>query len=41
MTLIDLIKLGVIKSDAAAEKFAADLIDCWRDDKIPGDGQMR
>jgi hypothetical protein len=37
MTLIDFIKLGVIKSDAAAEKFAADLVDCWHDDKIPGE----
>jgi hypothetical protein len=37
MTLLDLIKLGIIKSDAAAERFAADLIDCWHDDKIPGD----
>jgi hypothetical protein len=37
MTLLDLIKLGVIKSDAAAERFAADLIDCWHDDRIPGE----
>jgi hypothetical protein len=37
MTLLDLIKLGLIKTDAAAEKFAADLIDCWHDDKIPGE----
>ena len=37
MTLLDLIKLGVIKSDSAAEKFAADLIDCWHDGKIPGE----
>jgi hypothetical protein len=37
MTLLDLIKLGVIKTDAAAERFAADLIDCWHDDKIPGE----
>src|SRR5437868_14055552 len=37
MTLIDLIKLGVIKSDKTAEKFAADLIDCWHDDQIPGE----
>lgn len=29
MTLVDFIKLGVIKSDAVAEKFAADLVDCW------------
>ena len=37
MTLIDLIKLGVIKSDTVAEKFAAGLVDCWHDDKIPGE----
>ena len=37
MTLIDLIKIGVIKTGAAAEKLAADLIDCWHDDKIPGE----
>jgi len=37
MTPLDLIKLGLIKSDATAEKFAADLVDCWHDDKIPGD----
>src|SRR5437016_14612790 len=37
MTLMDLIKLAVIKSDATAEKFAADLIDCWHEDKIPGE----
>ncbi len=37
MTLIDLIKLGIIKTDARAEKFAADLIDCWHDDRIPGE----
>lgn len=37
MTFIDLIKLGLVKSHGAAEKFAADLVDCWHDDKIPGD----
>src|SRR5947207_5074610 len=37
MTLIDLIKLGIIKSDSTAEKFAAELIDCWHEDKIPGE----
>jgi hypothetical protein len=37
MTLIDLIKLGVIKSDSAAENAAADLIDRWHEDKIPGE----
>jgi hypothetical protein len=34
---MDLIKLGLIKSDASAERFATDLIDCWHDDKIPGE----
>lgn len=37
MTLIDLIKLHVIRSNTQAEKFAADLIDCWHEDKIPGE----
>ena len=37
MTLIDLIKLGLIKTDALAEKFAADLVDRWHEDKIPGE----
>lgn len=37
MTLMDLIKVNVIKTDRAAEKFAADLIDCWHNDQIPGD----
>jgi hypothetical protein len=37
MTLIDLIKLGVIKSESVAERFAADLIDCWHDGRIPGE----
>jgi hypothetical protein len=36
MTLIDLIKLGIVRSDEAAEKFAADLVDRWHDDRIPG-----
>jgi hypothetical protein len=37
MTLLDWIKLGLIKSDATAERFAADLIECWHADKIPGE----
>lgn len=37
MTLIDLIKLGLIKTDSMAEKFAADLVDRWHEDKIPGE----
>src|SRR5437899_11630321 len=36
MTLIDLIKLGIVRSEEAAEKFAADLVDRWHDDRIPG-----
>ena len=36
MTLTDLIKLGIIKNDKAAEKLAADLVDRWHDDQIPG-----
>src|SRR5437870_1694872 len=37
MTLIDLIKLRIVHTDAMAEKFAADLIDRWHDDEIPGE----
>ena len=37
MTLIDFIKLGLIKTDAAAEKFAADLVDRWHERLIPGE----
>lgn len=37
MTLLDLIKLGLVKTDAMAEQFAADLIDQWHKDAIPGD----
>src|SRR5437667_12361879 len=37
MTLLDLIKLGLIKTNAMAEQFAADLIDQWHNDAIPGD----
>lgn len=37
MTLLDFIKLKVIKSDRQAEEFAADLIDRWHEDKIPGE----
>lgn len=37
MTLLDWIKLGLIKTDATAEKFAADLVECWHADKIPGE----
>src|SRR5438093_9059303 len=37
MTLIDLIKLRIIRSDAEAERFAADLVDRWHEDQIPGE----
>jgi hypothetical protein len=37
MTLLDLIKLGLVKTDAKAEEFAANLIDRWHDDQIPGE----
>ncbi len=37
MTLIDFFKLGIINSDSQAERFAADLIDCWHNDQIPGE----
>ncbi|MCI0380579.1 MAG: hypothetical protein L0215_23580 [Gemmataceae bacterium] len=37
MTLIDFIKLGIIRTDAEAERFAADLVDRWHDDLIPGE----
>ncbi len=37
MTLLDLIKLGIIVSHAHAEKMAADLLDRWHDDRIPGE----
>ena len=37
MTLLDLIKLGIIKTHAQAERFAADLVDRWHDDQIPGE----
>ena len=36
MTLIDLIKLGLITSNAQAERFAEVLVDCWHRDMIPG-----
>src|SRR5438309_656691 len=37
MTLIDLIKLGLNETDAAAEKFAADFVAPWHEDLIPGE----
>lgn len=37
MTLIDLIKLGLIVTDAQAEKFAENLVDRWHEDQISGE----
>lgn len=37
MTLIDLIKLGVIQTDAKAEEAGAALVDRWHEDRIPGE----
>ena len=37
MTLLDWIKLGIIRSNAQAERMAADLVDLWHDDKISGE----
>jgi hypothetical protein len=37
MTLIDLIKLRLITTDARAEQFAEDLVDRWHSDLIPGE----
>jgi hypothetical protein len=36
MTLMDWITLGIIKTDAQAEQMAADIVDLWHADKIPG-----
>ena len=35
MTLMDLIKLGLIDSDVKAQEFAVDLVDRWHDGLIP------
>jgi hypothetical protein len=37
MTLIDLIKLDLIDSHDKAEEFAADLVDRWHSNQIPGE----
>src|SRR5438067_594533 len=37
MTLIDLIKLGVIRTDARAEEAAAAIVDSWHEDRVPGE----
>jgi hypothetical protein len=39
MTLLDFIKLGLVKSHAAAERMSADLVDRWHADLIPGELQ--
>ena len=39
MTLIDFIKLGIVRGHAQAEKLAEDLVDRWHDDLIPGELQ--
>jgi hypothetical protein len=36
MTLVDLITLGLIRTDSQAEKFAEQLVDCWHRDLVPG-----
>src|SRR5687768_8796446 len=37
MTLLDFIKLGLIRTHAAAERFALELVDRWHEDLIPGE----
>ncbi len=37
MTLVDFIKLGIINSDVKAEEFAAELVEKWHQDRIPGE----
>jgi hypothetical protein len=37
MTLVDLIKLGIVQGHARAEKLAEDLVDRWHEDRIPGE----
>lgn len=37
MTLIDLIKIGLVRTDAQAEAFAERLVDAWHRDLLPGD----
>jgi hypothetical protein len=39
MTLLDLIRLGIVHTHRSAEKLAADLIDSWHADQLPGDLQ--
>ena len=37
MTLLDLILIGSITTDARAEKVAADLVDAWHEDQLKGE----
>ncbi|MCI0455555.1 MAG: hypothetical protein L0Z62_01080 [Gemmataceae bacterium] len=37
MTLIDLIRVGSVKTEARAEALAADLIDAWHNDELAGE----
>jgi hypothetical protein len=37
MTLVDLIKLGLIRTDAQAEHFAESIVNSWHDGMIPGE----
>lgn len=37
MTLMDFIKLGILRTHARAEQFALDIVDRWHDDQIPGE----
>ncbi len=37
MTLMDWIVLGIIKKDADAERIAAEIVDRWHEDRIPGE----
>ena len=39
MTLLDLIRLGIIKTNRRAQEFAEDLVDRWHNDQIPGELQ--
>ena len=36
MTLMDWIVLGIIKTHGQAERMAADVVDLWHADKLPG-----
>jgi hypothetical protein len=37
MTLLDLILIGSVTTDAQAEKLAADLVDAWHEDQLKGE----